>query len=139
MSTTSRPPTRVGSDISIHGTETMETMEVADEPQAPQSKVATFRSKATSKIKKWMKPVLGVNQRVSSSTFGRIFRLKGSGHVSSSFTLMCLMSRRPLSLQLPNILMQPDEISSASFFSEIRAGITTFATMAYIIAVNVSG
>ncbi len=33
---------------------------------------------------------------------------------------------------------QPKEISDASFLTEIRAGLTTFATMAYIIAVNVS-
>jgi xanthine/uracil/vitamin C permease (AzgA family) len=34
--------------------------------------------------------------------------------------------------------MQPQEIQDASFYTEIRAGLTTFATMAYIIAVNVS-
>lgn len=33
---------------------------------------------------------------------------------------------------------QPKEIPDTSFFREIRAGVTTFATMAYIIAVNVS-
>jgi hypothetical protein len=32
---------------------------------------------------------------------------------------------------------QPKEIQGATFFREIRAGLTTFATMAYIIAVNV--
>lgn len=34
--------------------------------------------------------------------------------------------------------MQPEQIQDASFYTEIRAGLTTFATMAYIIAVNVS-
>lgn len=34
--------------------------------------------------------------------------------------------------------MQPEEIRHANFATEIRAGLTTFATMAYIIAVNVS-
>jgi len=33
---------------------------------------------------------------------------------------------------------QPEEIPDANFTTEIRAGLTTFATMAYIIAVNVS-
>jgi AGZA family xanthine/uracil permease-like MFS transporter len=33
--------------------------------------------------------------------------------------------------------MQPREIHNATFLNEVRAGITTFATMAYIIAVNV--
>ncbi|KAL5598996.1 hypothetical protein BROUX41_003686 [Berkeleyomyces rouxiae] len=51
-----------------------------------------------------------LDRKISSSTFGRIFRLQGSGHV--------------------------DEIPSATFLTEIRAGMTTFATMAYIIAVN---
>jgi hypothetical protein len=34
------------------------------------------------------------------------------------------------------IKAQPKEVPSASFLKEIRAGVTTFATMAYIIAVN---
>jgi hypothetical protein len=33
---------------------------------------------------------------------------------------------------------QPKSIKGATFFRELRAGLTTFATMAYIIAVNVS-
>ncbi|KAK0720374.1 permease family-domain-containing protein [Lasiosphaeris hirsuta] len=53
-----------------------------------------------------------INERVNKSTFGRVFRLQGSGH--------------------------PDEIKDANFSTEIRAGLTTFATMAYIIAVNSS-
>ncbi|UPK99897.1 hypothetical protein LCI18_010832 [Fusarium solani-melongenae] len=52
----------------------------------------------------------GFNSRVSSSGFGRFFRLEGSGH--------------------------PKEIPGSSLYNEIRAGATTFATMAYIIAVN---
>lgn len=35
--------------------------------------------------------------------------------------------------------VQPKEIPDSTFLREIRAGVTTFATMAYIIAVNVSG
>ncbi|KAK7416163.1 hypothetical protein QQX98_005360 [Neonectria punicea] len=50
------------------------------------------------------------NRQVSSSAFGRLFRLEGSGHA--------------------------EEIPGSSLFGEIRAGATTFATMAYIIAVN---
>ncbi|KAL1884187.1 hypothetical protein VTK73DRAFT_5323 [Phialemonium thermophilum] len=56
--------------------------------------------------------VAGLNTAVNKSTFGRIFRLRGSGH--------------------------PHEIRDANFATEIRAGLTTFATMAYIIAVNAS-
>jgi adenine/guanine/hypoxanthine permease len=33
---------------------------------------------------------------------------------------------------------QPQQIRGTSLFRELRAGLTTFATMAYIIAVNVS-
>ncbi|KAI1750107.1 xanthine/uracil permease family protein-like protein [Xylaria castorea] len=51
-----------------------------------------------------------LEQRINRSTFGRIFRLEGSGH--------------------------PKSIRGATFFREVRAGLTTFATMAYIIAVN---
>ncbi|KAE9379611.1 xanthine/uracil permease family protein-like protein [Stipitochalara longipes BDJ] len=49
---------------------------------------------------------------VSKSTFGRVFRLDGSGH--------------------------PKERKGSKFLTEIRAGLTTFFTMAYIIAVNAS-
>ncbi|KAJ4414387.1 hypothetical protein N0V82_007948 [Gnomoniopsis sp. IMI 355080] len=52
----------------------------------------------------------GIETSVNTSTFGRVFRLDGSGH--------------------------PEQIQDASFYTEIRAGLTTFATMAYIIAVN---
>ncbi|KAM6516039.1 hypothetical protein FALCPG4_014225 [Fusarium falciforme] len=51
-----------------------------------------------------------VDGYISSSRLGYFFRLSGSGH--------------------------PDEIAGSTFFREIRAGLTTFATMAYIIAVN---
>ncbi|KAK2072283.1 hypothetical protein P8C59_006645 [Phyllachora maydis] len=54
--------------------------------------------------------VAQMNAYVNQSTFGRVFRLKDSGH--------------------------PDAIEEANFSTEIRAGLTTFATMAYIIAVN---
>ncbi|KAF2740013.1 purine transporter [Polyplosphaeria fusca] len=53
-----------------------------------------------------------VNNVIGSSTFGRIFRLEGSGHER--------------------------EIKNTRFTTEVRAGITTFFTMAYIIAVNAS-
>ena len=56
--------------------------------------------------------ISGVDEHVGRSTFGRIFRLEGSGHEK--------------------------EIQKAKFFTEIRAGLTTFFTMAYIIAVNAS-
>ncbi|KAK7718229.1 hypothetical protein SLS57_006105 [Botryosphaeria dothidea] len=46
----------------------------------------------------------------ADSKFGRLFRLEGSGHT--------------------------DEIRDARFLTEVRAGVTTFFTMAYIIAVN---
>ncbi|KAL2670790.1 hypothetical protein Neosp_014592 [[Neocosmospora] mangrovei] len=51
-----------------------------------------------------------VDGYISSSRLGYFFRLSGSGHA--------------------------DEIAGSTFFREIRAGLTTFATMAYIIAVN---
>ncbi|KAN0099831.1 xanthine/uracil permease family protein-like protein [Hyaloscypha variabilis] len=53
-----------------------------------------------------------INGRISRSTFGRVFRLQGSGHEK--------------------------ERKGSKFLTEIRAGITTFFTMAYIIAVNAS-
>ncbi|KAF2196539.1 hypothetical protein GQ43DRAFT_476235 [Delitschia confertaspora ATCC 74209] len=53
-----------------------------------------------------------LNDGVARSTFGRIFRLEGCGH--------------------------PKEIKQTRFLTEVRAGLTTFFTMAYIIAVNAS-
>ncbi|KAF1951448.1 hypothetical protein CC80DRAFT_496058 [Byssothecium circinans] len=58
------------------------------------------------------KAVANFNELIGSSTFGRIFRLEGSGH--------------------------DFEIKNTKFTTEIRAGITSFFTMAYIIAVNAS-
>ncbi|CAN9099563.1 unnamed protein product [Alternaria alternata] len=53
-----------------------------------------------------------LNDVVSASFVGRYFHLDGSGH--------------------------PNEIKNARFTTELRAGLTTFFTMAYIIAVNAS-
>ncbi|RKF55566.1 putative xanthine/uracil permease [Golovinomyces cichoracearum] len=53
-----------------------------------------------------------INDQISRSTFGRVFRLDGSGH--------------------------DKERKGSCFLTEIRAGMTTFFTMAYIIAVNSS-
>ncbi|KAF4512695.1 hypothetical protein G6O67_000044 [Ophiocordyceps sinensis] len=53
-----------------------------------------------------------LDRRITASRFGRLFRLAGSGH--------------------------PNEIQGATFLKEFRAGLTTFTTMAYIIAVNAS-
>ncbi|KAI1319185.1 xanthine/uracil permease family protein-like protein [Xylariaceae sp. FL0255] len=57
-----------------------------------------------------MAKISDIDKRINRSTFGRVFRLDGSGH--------------------------PKTIRGATFFKELRAGLTTFATMAYIIAVN---
>jgi AGZA family xanthine/uracil permease-like MFS transporter len=67
--------------------------------------------------------------KVSKSTFGRVFRLDGSGHVSSSSRKLAHGIAEP---------SQPKERKGSKFLTEIRAGLTTFFTMAYIIAVNVS-
>ena len=53
-----------------------------------------------------------VEYYVSRSTFGRFFRLQNCGHENAR--------------------------QDARFWNEIRAGLTTFFTMAYIISVNVS-
>ncbi|KAF2034930.1 hypothetical protein EK21DRAFT_55348 [Setomelanomma holmii] len=53
-----------------------------------------------------------LNAYVGASTFGRIFRLEGCGH--------------------------EQEIRNTRFTTELRAGLTTFFTMSYIIAVNAS-
>ncbi|KAL5119459.1 hypothetical protein ACEQ8H_002729 [Pleosporales sp. CAS-2024a] len=53
-----------------------------------------------------------LNDRVAASFVGKYFHLHGSGH--------------------------PNEIQNARFTTELRAGLTTFFTMAYIIAVNAS-
>ncbi|KAI9769727.1 MAG: hypothetical protein M1839_003603 [Geoglossum umbratile] len=51
-----------------------------------------------------------INNKIAGSTFSRVFRLEGCGHEK--------------------------EIKNTKFLTEIRAGVTTFFTMAYIIAVN---
>ncbi|KAL3418570.1 MFS AGZA family xanthine/uracil permease [Phlyctema vagabunda] len=56
--------------------------------------------------------IANFDYNISRSTFGRIFRLHGCGHEKAR--------------------------KNALFFTEIRAGITTFCTMAYIISVNAS-
>ncbi|PKS11649.1 hypothetical protein jhhlp_001800 [Lomentospora prolificans] len=84
----------------------MEPMDHSGPPQAPTPLVASLKGK----FRGWFHAFLRLDDAVSSSTFGRIFRLRGSGHAK--------------------------EIPTATFLNEIRAGITTFATMAYIIAVN---
>ncbi|SPJ71184.1 related to purine transporter azgA [Fusarium torulosum] len=53
-----------------------------------------------------------VDAYITTSRLGYFFHLSGSGH--------------------------PEAIAGSTFFREMRAGITTFATMAYIIAVNAS-
>ncbi|KAK3940785.1 permease family-domain-containing protein [Diplogelasinospora grovesii] len=70
------------------------------------------RSLFASKLSAFWNIVTSIDEKVNKSTFGRVFRLQGSGH--------------------------PDEIAGANFSTEIRAGLTTFFTMAYIIAVNAS-
>ncbi|KAL5514038.1 hypothetical protein ACEPAG_2799 [Sanghuangporus baumii] len=52
------------------------------------------------------------NARIADTAFGRWFRLEGSGH--------------------------PKQRVGSRFFTEIRAGLTTWASMAYIISVNAS-
>ncbi|SPN98824.1 related to purine transporter azgA [Cephalotrichum gorgonifer] len=84
----------------------MEAMGVTDQTDAP----PLLNNRLRSRMRGWVKTLSGLDRMISSSAFGRIFKLKGSGH--------------------------PNEFRNASFLSEIRAGITTFATMAYIIAVN---
>ncbi|KAH8595900.1 xanthine/uracil permease family protein-like protein [Bisporella sp. PMI_857] len=63
-------------------------------------------------MESFMKSTQNLDLNVSKSTFGRVFRLDGSGH--------------------------PKERKGSKFLNEIRAGLTTFFTMAYIIAVNAS-
>lgn len=82
-----------------------------------------------------MDKLKSIEASINASTFGRVFRLDGSEHVSrflqaSKFTKLAPLTRFTYD-------SQPDEIKDASFFTEVRAGLTTFATMAYIIAVNV--
>ncbi|KFY31863.1 hypothetical protein V493_00734 [Pseudogymnoascus sp. VKM F-4281 (FW-2241)] len=64
----------------------------------------------TFSLQSWKDWISNADYRISRSTFGRIFRLHGCGHEKA--------------------------IKNALFFTEIRAGLTTFFTMAYIISVN---
>jgi AGZA family xanthine/uracil permease-like MFS transporter len=73
-----------------------------------------------------------VDNSASKSLVGRLFQLKGSGHVCSHQTIRRVTHSLTI---LP--LSQPKEIADARLSTEIRAGLTTFATMAYIVAVNV--
>ncbi|KAK4215930.1 ubiquitin carboxyl-terminal hydrolase [Rhypophila decipiens] len=63
------------------------------------------------KFKGFFRLVKAIDEKVNTSTFGRVFRLRGSGH--------------------------PEEIADANFSTEIRAGLTTFATMGYIVAASI--
>ena len=74
-----------------------------------------------------------LDSQIGRSTFGRVFRLEGCGHVSRSPATVSLA----LAAKLTKVV-QEKEIAGAVFSREIRAGLTTFFTMAYIIAVNVS-
>jgi AGZA family xanthine/uracil permease-like MFS transporter len=70
-----------------------------------------------------------LNNAVGRSTFGRIFRLEGSGHVCDS---------SPNASETCSLTLIKDfEIKNTRFTTEVRAGLTSFFTMAYIIAVNV--
>lgn len=69
-----------------------------------------------------------LNTFLGASTFGRVFRLEGCGHVSFA-------SSRQTFVSLTNL--KEKEIKNARFTTEIRAGLTTFFTMAYVISVNV--
>lgn len=71
--------------------------------------------------------IKSLDERVAKTTFGRVFRLEGSGHV-------CFFSN----LRDFTDIAQPQERRGSTFFTELRAGLTTFFTMSYIIAVNVS-
>src|SRR4051794_19905774 len=74
-----------------------------------------------------IKTIGSTDSKISKSTFGRVFRLDGSGHVSAIKHFVYQANRQ-----------QPKERKGSKFVTEIRAGLTTFFTMAYIIAVNVS-
>jgi AGZA family xanthine/uracil permease-like MFS transporter len=76
---------------------------------------------------KIIKAIGSLDTKISKSTFGRVFRLDGCGHVSSLNDLL-----------IATDIFQPKERKGSKFMTEIRAGMTTFFTMAYIIAVNVS-
>jgi len=89
--------------------DTIEMQSVGGLDRPPDGSRRTFWK---NKVRSTVQFVKSIDDRVNKSTFGRIFRLGGSGH--------------------------PEQIAGANFSTEIRAGLTTFATMAYIIAVNAS-
>lgn len=101
-------------------------------PTEASVKAESFLQKTTGRITSLVK---WINDKTSKSVIGRFFRFEGCGHVraqSRSFIGSCnpkLTSRQP---------SKPSEIQDARLSTEIRAGLTTFATMSYIIAVNVS-
>ncbi|KAK4162732.1 ubiquitin carboxyl-terminal hydrolase [Cladorrhinum sp. PSN259] len=84
------------------------TTTVKIEVQQSDPRPGWFKSKL-SKLNKFITPV---DEWVGKSFVGRLFHLKGSGGLK--------------------------EIQDAYFSTELRAGLTTFATMSYIIAVNSS-
>lgn len=95
----------------------------------------SFLVKKLSAFWAWLK---SIDDAVNKSIFGRTFRLRGSGHVrASSFAAVTRSSCNRRKANSPSTT-QPEEIQDANFSTEIRAGLTTFATMSYIIAVNVS-
>lgn len=76
-----------------------------------------------------------LDKEVGRSTFGRVFRLEGCGHVSKSPRHKNQARTAPTKT---TDSVQNEEIAGATLTREVRAGLTTFFTMAYIIAVNVS-
>ncbi|KAM0518278.1 hypothetical protein D7B24_006947 [Verticillium nonalfalfae] len=85
-------------------------MEPLEHAEAPSAQQQTLWARIKIQFRRVGNMFDRADRRIGKSTFGRIFRLEGSGH--------------------------PKEVSGATFFKEVRAGFTTFATMAYIIAVN---
>ncbi|KAM0327702.1 hypothetical protein ACHAQA_005997 [Verticillium albo-atrum] len=85
-------------------------MEPLEHIEAPSVQQKTFVGRIKTQFRRVGNMIARADKRISATTFGRIFRLEGSGH--------------------------PKQIAGATFFTELRAGFTTFATMAYIVAVN---
>ncbi len=105
---------------------------VAEEPQ----------NKGLNWFQRWKTGISSLVQRmdttVGKSPVGRFFRLKGSGHVSSSHRGNKILPGIVVGkMSLTQRHCQLKEIQDACLSTEIRAGMTTFATMSYIIAVNV--
>lgn len=78
-----------------------------------------------------------LNSSTSKSLLGWLFRLQGSGHVRNHHCTFASLFQHSVSNR-PPLTTQPEEIPHTCFSTELRAGLTTFATMSYIIAVNVS-